>query len=401
MAAAILLPVAALIGAAPRADAQTAPVVAGWQDGFFVQSADGDYRLSLGTVVQADGRFSVDNPPPVTNTFSIRKARLVVAGKAAKFFDYRFMPDFGNGSPVILDAYLDARFSQALRVRAGKDKTPIGYEVLIGDTSLLFPERSLASSLVPSRDVGFQAQGDVIRGKVYYAAGVFSGIPDGASSASDLDTNNRKDLAGRLVVQPVRGFGFQVGGSHGTEGGPLPSFKTSIGQTWFAYDRSATAAGTRNRVTPSAFYYHGSLGAFAEFVRSTQAVARERAVQTLTNDAWNVTASYVLTGETTTDRGVRPANSFDPHSGEWGALQLVARYAELTVDRAAFAGGFAAADADRRAHQYTVGFNWYPAVVVKYYVNFERTTFEAGDAMPPASTRPAENVFFIRAQLAF
>jgi len=392
--------VATLIGAR-RADAQSAPVVAGWQDGFFVQSADGDYRLNLGTVVQADGRFSVDNPPPVTNTFTIRKARVIVAGKAAKFFDYRFMPDFGNGSPVILDAYLDVRFSQALRVRAGKDKTPLGYELLIGDTSLLFPERSLASSLVPNRDVGFQAQGDVIRGKVYYAGGVFSGIPDGASSSSDLDTNNRKDLAGHLIVHVLSGLGVQIGGSHGTESGPVPSFRTSIGQTWFAYDRSVAAAGTRNRVTPSVFYYHRSLGAFAEFVRSTQAVAREAAVQTLTNDAWNVSASYVVTGETTTDRGVRPANVFDPHRGEWGALQVVARYSELTVDRAAFAGGFAAAGAGRRAHQYTVGFNWYPAAVVKYYVNVERTTFDAGYTAPPAPTRAAENVFFIRAQLAF
>src|SRR5206468_309917 len=101
----------------------------------------------------------------------------------------------------ILDAYLDVRFSHAFRIRAGKDKTPIGYELLIGDTSLLFPERSLASNLVPNRDVGFQAQGDLAGAKVHYAGGVFSGIPDGASSSTDLDSNNRKDLAGRVVVQ--------------------------------------------------------------------------------------------------------------------------------------------------------------------------------------------------------
>jgi phosphate-selective porin OprO/OprP len=360
-----------------------------------VQSSDGAYRLSLGTVVQADGRFSVDDPPPIANTFAIRKARLVLAGRAAKYFDYRFMPDFGNGSPVILDAYLDARFSRAFRIRAGKDKTPIGYELLIGDTSLLFPERSLASSLVPNRDVGFQAQGDLARGKVYYAAGVFSGIPDGENSSSDLDANNRKDLAGRLVVQPFNGLGFQIGGSHGSESGPVPSFRTSIGQTWFAYDRSVSAAGTRNRATPSVFYYHKAIGAFAEFVRSTQVVTHTAGPRSLTNQAWNVTASYVLTGEKTTDRGVKPAHAFDPSSGEWGALQLVARYAELTIDRAAFANGYAAADASRRAHQYTVGFNWYPAAVVKYYVNFERMTFQDGYARAP------EDVIFIRAQLAF
>src|SRR3990170_657990 len=43
----------------------------------------------------------------------------------------------------------------------GKDKTPIGHELLIGDAYLLFPERALASSLVPNRDIGVAVQGDV------------------------------------------------------------------------------------------------------------------------------------------------------------------------------------------------------------------------------------------------
>src|SRR5262249_28459949 len=155
--------------AASTVRAQNAPVVAGWDGGFFVQSADGNYRLNLGTVVQTDGRFSLDDPPPGTHTYAIRKARIVAAGRAAKYFDYRFMPDFGNGSVLILDAYLDLKLPKRLRVRAGKDKTPIGYELLIGDTSLLFPERSLVSSLVPNRGLGLQAQGDLAGGRVLYA----------------------------------------------------------------------------------------------------------------------------------------------------------------------------------------------------------------------------------------
>src|SRR5207244_12827319 len=99
--------------------------------------------------------------------------------------------------------------------------------------------------------------------------GVFNGIPDGSSSSADVDTNNHKDLAGRLVVH-LNALGLQLGGSHGTEGGAAPSFKTSIGQTWFTYAPSVTAGGTRNRIAPAVFYYHGPLGAFAEFVRSAQ-----------------------------------------------------------------------------------------------------------------------------------
>jgi len=336
----------------------------------------------------------------MTNTFAVRKARVVLSGRAARYFDYRFMPDFGGGSPTILDAYFDVRFSRALRIRAGKDKTPIGYELLVGDTSLLFPERSLASSLVPNRDVGFQVQGDLAGGKVSYAGGVFNGIPDGINSAADVDSNNRKDLAGRILVQS-HGAGVQVGGSHGGEDGALPSLRTSIGQAWFTYGDAVHASGSRNRLTPAAFYYRGPVGVFAEFVRSAQDVAHAAGVTRLANRAWNVTGSYVLTGDATSDRGVHPMRPFDPQGGTWGALQLVARYSELTVDHQAFDGGFAALDASRRAHQYTVGVNWYPAAVVKYYVNVERTTFEGGYRTSGAAPRQPENVIFIRAQVAF
>ena len=36
--------------------------LAGFQDGFFVQSPTGDNRLVFGMVAQSDGRFSVDAP---------------------------------------------------------------------------------------------------------------------------------------------------------------------------------------------------------------------------------------------------------------------------------------------------------------------------------------------------
>jgi phosphate-selective porin OprO/OprP len=402
----------ALSGVA-QANAQTPvpqaapPPIAGWQDGFFLQSPNADYRLLFGLVAQTDGRFSVDDPKPITNTFTIRKMRPTFSGRVAKYFDFKVMPDFGNGTAVVQDAYFDIRFSPAFRLRSGKDKTPIGYELLIGDAFLLFPERALASSLVPNRDIGIQAQGDLAGGKLFYAGGVFNGIPDGSSSTTELDTNNAKDLAGRIVAQPFRsaktpagplnGLGFQVGGSTGRQIGALPSFRTSVGQTYFSYAANVTASGVRNRVSPAVFYYFKWFGAFAEYMRSTQPVARGGVDTDITNQAWEVTASVVLTGEAASDRGVRPKNTFDPANRKWGALQLVGRYTTLTVDRAAFIAGVAAANASREAKSFTLAANWYPAAFIKYYATFERTVFD-GNA---SGSRPAENVILFRTQLAF
>jgi phosphate-selective porin OprO/OprP len=383
-----------------------APFTAGWQDGFVLQGANGDYRLVLGMVAQTDGRFSLDDPTPIVNTFTLRKLRPTFSGRIAKYFDFKVMPDFGSGASVVQDAYFDIRFSSAFRIRTGKDKTPVGYEMLVGDAFLLFPERSLANSLVPNRDIGVQAQGELAGGKVFYSGGVFNGVPDASSTTTEVDTNNGKDLAGRIVVQPFRsratpagplsGLGFQVGGSSGREVGTLSSFKTSVGQTYFSY-AGTTANGDHTRLSPAFFYYYKALGLFGEYMRSTQDVIKGTVGTDVTNQAWDITGSYVLTGETGADRGVHPTHNFDPETGNWGALQLVARYTQLTIDDAVFANGFATDGASPKAKSFTVGLNWYPTAYIKYYATFERTSFD-GNA---GSTRPTENVILFRTQLAF
>lgn len=401
-----LAPRASAQGAAPAAPPPTLPMV-GFQDGFFVQSANGDYRLVFGMVAQTDGRFSLDDPSPITDTFTIRKIRPTVSGRVAKYFDFKVMPDFGNGTTVVQDAYFDIRFSPKFRIRSGKDKTPVGYELLEGDAFVLFPERALATSLVPNRDIGFQVQGDIAGNKVFYAAGVFNGVPDGASSTTELDTNSSKDLAARVVVQPFRstktpaaplsGLGFQIGGSTGNQIGALPSFKTSVQQTYFSYASGVTANGTRTRVSPAVFYFYKSFGGFAEYMRSAQSILRGTATTDVTNHAWETTGSFLVTGDAASYGMVRPKNNFDPALGHWGALQLLARYAALTVDQAVFSAGLASAGASREARSFTIGANWYPNQAVKVYATVERTVFD-GNA---TGARPSENVVLFRTQLGF
>jgi len=396
---------------APSAPAAQGPV-AGWQNGFFLQTPNGDYRLQLGLVGQLDGRFSTDDPTPITNTFTLRKARPILVGRVGRFFDFRVMTEFGAGAATVLDAYVDTRFSSKFRFRAGKDKSPVGYEVLIGDPALLFLERSLVSNLLPNRDVGVQFQGDLAGGKFFYAGGVFNGVLDGANSVTDLDTNNAKDLAGRIVVQPFRttatpagpvsGLGFQVGGSTGEQSGALPVYRTSGGlQTWYQYagvsgsTPAATADGTRNRVTPAVFYYYKSFGAFAEYARSAQAVTRGTTSRNVANHAWEISAAYLLTGESASAGVPSPRTPFDPTTGASGAWQLTTRYAELAVDDAAFDAGFAASGASQKAKAFTVGLNWYPSQYIKYYVTYDRTSFDG------PTPRPAENIIAFRVQIAF
>ena len=148
-------------------------------------------------------------------------------------------------------------------------------------------------------------------------------------------------------------------------------------------------------MTPAVFYYFKSFGGFAEYVLSKQDVSRAGVHTEVANHAWDVTTSYVVTGDTTTDRGVRPKNNFDPAAGHWGALQLLARVSALTVDSDAFTAGLAATTASGNAKQWSVEANWYPNYWIKYYVSYERTNFAGG------ATRPAENAVIVRTQIAF
>ncbi len=254
-------------GAGPAAAQTAAPAqpqpVAGWHDGFFVQTPDGTTRLQLGTIVQTDGRFALDDPLPIANTFVLRKARAVFGGRITRYFEFKLMPEFAS-STTILDAYFDIRFTPQFRLRSGKDKTPIGYELLISDASLIFPERSVVSQLVPNRDVGFQALGELAGGRLTYQGGVFNGNPtDATSGTTDSDVNSAKDVAGRIVYLPFRlvtgsrlaNVGIHLGASTGTQNGGPPAYRTSIGQTFFSYATGTTADGERTRITPAVFLY--------------------------------------------------------------------------------------------------------------------------------------------------
>ncbi|HYB95666.1 MAG TPA: porin, partial [Vicinamibacterales bacterium] len=322
--------------------------------------------------------------------------RPTLTGQLTRFFTFKLMPDFGNGNVTVPDAYLELRWAPALRIRTGKDKTPVGYELLQGDAFLWFPERSLASGLVPNRDIGVQVLGDLAGSRVSYAIGVFNGVPDGTSLAAEHDSGDAKDLAGRIRVALGKGLGVHLGGSTGNQTGALPAFRTSVGHTYFSYDREAVAAGLRTRVAPALYYYYKSFGAFAEFTQSTQTVARAGQVAELENRGWQISASIIPTGEAVSYGAVRPEHSFNPRERHWGAWQLLARYAAVTVDPGAFGAQLAAATASREARSFTAAANWYPNGNVKYYVTFERTTFDGG-----LTRRPAQDVIVIRTQLNF
>ena len=344
--------------------------------------------------------FRSDDPQrAVTDTFVVRRFRTITQGRVARYFDFYFNVDFANSAVNIRDAYFDTRFSDAFRVRVGKAKVPFSYDRLILVANISFVERGLTTTVAPDRDTGVQVFGDIAGGTLSYAAALTNGVVDGGSS--DTDSNENKDVTGRLLLRPwlrkpglLSGLGVAAAINTGLQGTALPSFLTSGRQTFFSYS-GTTADGRRTRWSPQAFYYHGPLGAYAEYVHSRGGVVKGTTHADLGHEAWQVAATWVLTGEAAGERNVRPKVNFDPPSRHFGAWQVAARYHELTVSRDAVRLGFAAPGASARAQAYTLGLNWYLNPFVKWNFNFERTVFDKN----VSGARRPENAILLRAHL--
>ena len=401
-----------LLGGIP-ANAQTAastpqPAATAGQDGFVIQSADGDFRLQIGLLVHADGRFDLDDSnDAVVDTFSFRRLRPYLRGRFSRRFEFYFNPDFAGGILVVQDAYVDTVFAPAFRIRAGKGKTPFGLERLHSASNLLFFNRALPTALVPNRDIGIQVLGDISGGVVSYLAGVMNGVPDGGST--DLDTNDGKDLSGRFIVRPfnkiekspLRTLYFAISGSTGRQAGAaaLPTFRTqSVEQQYFSYN-GASADGVRNRYSPQVSYYYKAFGGFAEYVHTELPIVKGTVREKIAHEAWQVAGSIVLTGEAATDSGagVRPRANFDFGNGHLGAFQVAARYHTLKIDDRAFTLNLATPGSSRKAAGWTAGLNWYLTPNFKYVFNFERTVFDGA----PDGPRKAEDALVFRTQVNF
>lgn len=428
------------------------------------------------------------------DTWLARRLRPNIQGTLFGKYDYRFQEEFAGGSASVVDAYVDGRFDPAFKVRVGKYKPYVGLERLQSGSDLKFIERSYVSNnILPNRDQGISVYGDVLDNKLSYALGFNNGVVDGGNASTSSEFDNDKEITARLFATPFKddtnalsGLGFGIAATYtdataeknlnftdtsaadGTRNG-LPSYVTNGQQTFFRYSPAAIADGKRFRVAPQAYYYNGPFGLITEYARVSQDVslsaggsvaaggagstqlsdATNRIVQgsrkKLSNDAWQIAATYLITGEDASFKGVKPKNNFDFDKGGWGAWELALRYSEMNIDSDTFknssgvlarqassgeASTLATTDAlllgtsfadptysAKKAKSWTAGVNWYLNSNAKIVLNYEQTSFDGGSGTSPgfvgtnATTlatagnkvkdRPDERALFARFQVGF
>ncbi len=303
----------------------------GYKDAFYLKNSDGSYRLTFKGDVQVDGRYWSDyrgtgNP----DTVFLRRARPILEATLANNYFFRVMLDFGQGTPRWQDAYFELRHLKVATLRFGKMKGPVGLERLQVDTNTMFTERGFPTDLVPNRELGGEVIGEIREGLFTYRAGFFSGVPDGQSIDNSM---NGVTFGGRLFLHPFRltsmpalkYLGIGLAGSIGDESGLLASFKTPAQTKFFSYNKGTLATGQHFRISPQAYYYHGPFGVLTEYVRSTQNISLNNSSAEITNSAWQVAMSFVVTGEKASYKGIVPKHPLFGESRRAGAVELVTR----------------------------------------------------------------------------
>ena len=407
------------------------PIVKASQDGFGFESADGKNKIKFRALAQIDYRSYLDSGNG-TNTanidgFDFRRIRPTIEGTLAGKYDFRFTPEFGeaktsssSSTSGIVDAYIDARFTPYFQVRAGKFKPYVGLERLQSGSDIKFIERSFVSNnFLPNRDLGVAIHGDVLNDKLTYALGFHNGVVDGADAPTSQDTNGDKEFAARVFTTPFKdsdnalaGLGFGISATHSAFQGSaattlLPGYKNP-GQTssFFTYSTNTYANGDRNRYSPQAYYYYGPFGAIAEYARVEQDIQNTTNKTNISNDAWQIAGSWLLTGEDASFKGVKPKNAFDADAGKWGAWEIVARYQEANIDDKVFAnsGRYGSlATSAKSAKAWGLGVNWYLNQNLKLATNYEQTSFDGGGGGTNAAPidRQDEKILFTRLQVSY
>jgi hypothetical protein len=271
-----------------------------------------------------------------TDGFLIRRARFTLKGELLKNFNFKLQVG-ARRSPILLDAVVEISSIPYAKLSFGQFKVPFSLDNLTSSSALDLVNRTrTVRALCPGQDIGSAGRdiGVTASGKfsiLEYTVGVFNG-----SGINQVDTNDQKDIAGRLVFRPIKSLAIGVSQYIGD-------------QRPFASDSHVN----RDRTGVDVFFSKGPA-----FIKGEYIFAKDDLVR---REGWYVRGAYFLIPE---------------------KLQALINYDYY--DR----------DLDLAANQLkiiTVGLNWYFSGKTKLQINYENHRDDLGGT--------TDNVFLAQFQV--
>ena len=173
--------------------APRAPFVAGYRNGFTLQSETGDFVLKLTGYLAGRRPLRPRRRRRAwsTDQFLLRRVRPILQGTVARYFDFYIVPDFGmrhRPSSRTPTSTSTSRPSSAFAGGEDEDARSAS-SGCSRRRAILFVERALPNNLVPNRDVGVQVHGELAQRRLRLPARASStACPTAASSTSTPTT---------------------------------------------------------------------------------------------------------------------------------------------------------------------------------------------------------------------
>lgn len=347
-------------------------------------------QLKLGMRLHVDLRSPWLGNSPASATPSVqvvaRRTQLQLSSTFLQTIDSDFIVDFlGGGERTRVEhAFLNFRPRRWLQAQVGLGKVPMGHEFFtVSSNAMDFIERSLLfTNINPQYEPGAALHGALWDDRVEYWAGYNINSPD---------SKKHHDAVARLAFMPVRGVSLGASGFWGRrEEADELQWKLATG--YKLMEKPISIKGPYQGVGGEFAAYHGSVSFKAEY--GLRLETSEQGQERLRTQGLYASASWVLTGEQKTVKGVEPREPLDflQNRQGLGAWELAARYGRLW-------GDVALEDGVRspRVQELSLGLNWYLTSYVRWMlgVNMYRA-----EGVPAVSNEKLLQVL-ARAQLAF
>jgi len=198
-------------------------------------------------------------------------------------------------------------------------------------------------------------------------------------------------------------LGFALGSSFGSvDGLALPSYKSFGQNSFFPFASGVTEAGHRTRLAPGAYYYLGPFGLFTEYGLTEEGLQKGTVRRDVAFRAYQVAATYILTGEKKGFTSPVPKHNFDPAHNGWGAVELAVRTGQFSAEQGIYNYGFVSpTTTPRTMHEWVGGVNWYLNRLLRLSGDYGHTAFGGGATVAQGINRPTEKVIIFRIQLNF
>lgn len=156
--------------------------------------------------------------------FHARRSRLGLSAEIAKKISFKFLFEAAR-TPYMIDAQVDVAFSKELVFRFGQFKVPFSLESYTSTSDLDTVNRTqVVDKLSPGRDTGASGRDIGLLFQVRRSILDLNLALLNGSGINKADTDKRKDIAGRVVVEPLDWLRFGASfydGAATTASGPV------------------------------------------------------------------------------------------------------------------------------------------------------------------------------------